>query len=89
MSNANMHVFTTKEIIDKSLLITNVVHDHEGDWQFFSKDEEPSEENGRIVSLGEILEMDSTIDEILWLPKGMEAWRNSSGDKWITAVYSP
>ena len=89
MSIPDILVFTTKEIIEKNLPITNVVHDHEGDWQFFSKDEESIEENGRIVSLGEILEMDSTIDEILWLPKGMEAWRNSPGDKWITAVYSP
>ncbi len=65
------------------------MHDFDGDWQFFGDEKDISNENARIVTLNEILEMDPTLKEILWIPQGTEAWRKKVGDEWTTGVYAP
>jgi hypothetical protein len=83
----NKPVFTTKFVIEDRSEIVYVAHDKEGDWQFFSE-EDASEQDARIISINEILELDGSLKEILWIPEGTEAWREGVGKEWTTKVYS-
>jgi hypothetical protein len=83
----NKTVFTTKFVIEDRSEIIYVAHDKDGDWQFFSK-EDASEQEARIVFMNEILDLDTSLKEILWIPEGTEAWREGVGKEWTTKVYS-
>jgi len=83
----NKPVFTTRFVIENLSEIIYVVHDKDDDWQLFSK-EDAGEQDARVVSMGEILNIDPTIEEILWIPEGTEAWRDGIGKEWTTKVYS-
>lgn len=84
--NKNVPVFTTKYAIENEALITNVVHDSEGDWQFFTKEDDTTNESARIVSLEEILTLDPSIEAILWIPEGTKAWRSDKDSEWTTGI---
>lgn len=86
--NLDMAVFTTKYIIENNSSVVYVVHDHDGDWQFLGREEDINEKDGRIIALGEMINIDPSIKDILWLPSGMEARRSAIGDEWTTEVYS-
>jgi len=77
-------VFATKFIIVDKKDITIVRHEPEdGAWTFFSNDEYKNyEEVAKVVALGQIIEIDSTILEIAALPRGYYASRKSKQDKW-------
>lgn len=79
-------VFTTKYVIENNSPIIYVSHDLEGDWQFFGKEKNLTEDDGRIASLGEIVEIEPSIKEILWIPKGMQAWLDVTTKEWSTSV---
>ena len=49
---------------------------------------EKDEKDGRVVSMEEILSLDSTLKNILWLPEGTEARRKNIEGEWRTSVYS-
>ena len=66
-------VFTTKYVLENNSPIVYASHDDGGDWQFFGKEEELSEEDSRIISFGEMLKICPSLKEILWISKGMEA----------------
>ena len=54
------------------------------DWQFFSDDELPSSGDwARLVSLRQILELDSTIIELYDLPINYVASRVNISDEWL------
>jgi hypothetical protein len=86
----NTAVFTTRFVTDKKE-ITHVTHEKEdGAWQFFSDDQFDNFESvAKIVGLGEIIKMDSTIHELADMPLGYEANRKFKGDKWIMTEIKP
>jgi len=81
----NTAVFTTAFVIIDKKDITMVTHEKEdGAWQFFSDDKfDNFEDVAKVVGLGEIIKMDSTILELADLPEGFTAKRKFKGDKWI------
>jgi len=84
----NQAVFTTKYITEDKSIIVYVVHDKDEDWQFFGSEKGIDEKDGRVISLGEVIRLDPTIKEILWIPAGTEAWRANPGSEWTTGIYS-
>ena len=80
-------VFTTKYVMEGSSCIVYVVHEKDHEWQFFGNEKDISESDARIISLGEMLDLDPTIQGILWIPPGTEAWRGCVEDDWTTAVF--
>ena len=66
----NMAVFTTKFVVIDKKEITKVTHDDEdGAWQFFSSDNfDNFEQVVKIVGLGEIIKIDSSVLEIADMP---------------------
>ena len=80
----NTAVFTTKFVVIEKKIITIVRHKSEdGAWTFFSNDKYDNyEEVAKIVGLGELIKIDSTILQISDMPEGFYAQRNSKQDEW-------
>lgn len=83
--NLNLAVITTRFVLEENSTIVYVTHDEDGYWQFFGEEEGIEEGDGRITSLGEIIEMDPTIKDILDIPEGGEAWRSKDTKEWTTS----
>jgi hypothetical protein len=81
----NTAVFTTKFVITDNKEITEVHHDEDdGAWQFFSNDNFADfSKVSKIVGLGQITKIDSTLFEIADMPTGNVARRKYKGDKWV------
>ncbi|MBI2285192.1 MAG: hypothetical protein HYU71_15885 [Bacteroidetes bacterium] len=82
----NKEVYTLKQVVHDGMPIVYVVHDKDGNWQFLSRGE-VSESDLMIISLKQMLEIDSSIEEILWIPEGIEAIREGPSKKWTTKVF--
>src|SRR5450432_2879285 len=82
---SNTAVFTTKFVTTDNKDITYVTHDKDDSaWQFFSSDKiDNLEDVAKIVGLGQIIKIDSTILELADMPVGHSAYRKLKGDKWI------
>ena len=80
----NTAVFTTKFVIDEHKSITYVTHDlDDGAWQFFSDDEfDDFESVAKIVSIKQIVELDSTLLELANMPIGHYAIRENISGEW-------
>jgi hypothetical protein len=80
----DMGVYTSKDIVDDGKWIHFVSHDEEdGTWQFHSIDGAPSSENdGRMVTLRTIFELDPTVADLADLPLGSCAWRETETSPW-------
>jgi hypothetical protein len=78
----NVAVFTTSDVISGSHPILCVIHDaDDGAWQFHSG-EGFNHEDCKVVSLGEIVSIDSSILNLADLPLGWIANRKSQNDCW-------
>jgi hypothetical protein len=78
---ANRAVFTTRPVLESGHPILLVTHGQDGDWQFLCGTTNRSED-GRVVSLGAILERDPTLAEVANLPEGFRAQRRQQGARW-------
>lgn len=81
----NTAVFTTKFVTTDKKEITEVHHDEdEGDWQFFSDDHfKDYRQVVKVVGLGQIIKLDTTLLEIADMPVGYLAHRKFRGDRWV------
>ena len=81
----NTMVFTTKKIVRENDPILYVYHDEEdGAWQFHHG-ESVEVIDAEILALHEIVERDSTVNELSNLPMGWMAWRESKILPWTRA----
>jgi hypothetical protein len=80
-------VFTTQYVIESKSVIVYVCHDDDGDWQFHGAEDDISEDEMRVVGLGEIITLDNTILDISDLPIGFEAIRKDINSPWT--IISP
>ena len=85
MENLNdTAVFTTKFVIEQNQTITYVTRDlDDGAWQFFSDDKfDDYEKVAKIVGLNEIMEMDSSLNDLRNMELGNVATRQNKSDVW-------
>ena len=75
----NTSVFTTKKIVVALETITTVIHDYEGEWQFLGNSDVTMEDL-LMVSIKQILEIDDTIEKVLDMKQGQEAYRLPNGE---------
>jgi hypothetical protein len=78
----NTAVFTTRFVLEKSSSILIVFHFDDGNWQFSGIEDNLSDDDFRVVSLGEIIELDSTVLELCDMPINSEARRLSRDSPW-------
>ena len=77
-------VITLKEILDGKKPVLYVSHDEEdGMWQFLDGSDELDIDNARIVTLEEILGVDSSLSSLLDLSIGWKAERVDRDTKWF------
>jgi len=81
----NTAVFTTSFVIIDKKDITLVEHDEaDGAWQFLSDDKfDDFTKVAKLVGLGGIVKLDSTLLELADMPTGYFAHRASKADKWV------
>jgi hypothetical protein len=77
----NLGIFTTRQWLELGKPILKVIHDNDGDWQFLTGDSMP--EDGKLISLKEMVKSDKTLNEVFDLDYGEEAEREFIGGKWI------
>ena len=80
--NLACYVFTTKYVVKESSLVTTVLHEADGDWQFLGHEQNLCIEDAMLLSLKEILIIDSSLRSILNLPLGKKAIRKDIKDNW-------
>ncbi|GAB6122832.1 hypothetical protein [Dysgonomonas termitidis] len=78
----NKAVITTRYVLDANTLITYVVYDEDGEWQFFS-DDDITESDACVVSVKQMLELDESLNE-LDLKPGQAAERSDADAPWQT-----
>ncbi|WP_123905568.1 hypothetical protein [Chryseobacterium sp. ERMR1:04] len=83
----DLAVISTKFVLEDNSPIISVFKDNEGDWQFFGKEKDITEEDARVISLGEVLKIDQSIKDILTLNNGSHAWREAVGEEWKIEKY--
>ena len=77
----NLGIFTTRQWLELEKPILRVFHDIDGDWQFLTGDQLP--EDIRLVSLGEIIKRDTTLNDVFNLDYGESATREFITGKWV------
>lgn len=86
----NTACITTVDIVAGRAPITEVYHDYGGGWQFLNSRDMPlTADDGRVVCLSSIVELDESISELHELDFGWRAFRNSPAEKWATEKNHP
>ena len=79
----NVATITVRQIVVGQAPILLVTHDvDDGGWQFLTGGSF-STADGMIVGLGEIVKLDSSVEELADLPIGWRAWRASPTGEWM------
>ena len=77
----NRAVFTTRQVLEGGYPVVLVTHDHEGNWQFLcGTTDDPKD--GRLVGMATVIEKNPTILELVDLPVGWQAIRESTDRPW-------
>ena len=80
--NLNTAVFTTRFVIENGSPILFVFHYEDDSWQFSGPEEGLYDNDYRVVSLGEIIEHDKSIAEIVDIPINSNAMRLNINSPW-------
>lgn len=80
--NLNTAVFTTKSVIEENSPILFVFHFDDGSWQFAGAEDNLSDDDFKIVSLGEIIEHDKSVVELGDMPINSDAKRSNPTSPW-------
>lgn len=78
--DSNLGVFATK-ILLKGRPVRYVYHNLDGDWQFHTA-ANPKEEDACVLSLAEVVRLDSSINGLFDLPLGWMSSRKSKDSEW-------
>lgn len=82
----NTAVFTTRFVLEEKSPILFVFHFDDGSWQFSGKESSLSDEDFKIISLGEMIEIDKSIIELADMPINSEATRLNITSAWRIAT---
>ena len=84
----NRAVLTTKHVLDGTHPILLVSHDEESDWQFLCGTTNRPED-GRVVSLANVVEQHPAVVELVDLPVGWKAMRDGVDQPWRRVKSEP
>lgn len=78
----NVAAITTRQVIEDNFPVLNVIHySHDHSWAFTCGTSNNTED-GRVISMGEVLKIDASLAEIADLPPGWCAFRDRDGGTW-------
>jgi len=78
----NTAIFTTKYILNNSPILFVYHYEEDGAWEFLGK-ENQNDEDYRVISLEEIINIDTTILDVSSMKMGYYAERKSKESEWI------
>lgn len=79
----NTACFVCDHGLNKERPILFVSHDQEdASWQFLCGEEDHTEDNIRIIGLGEVVVLDESLNALYEMPAGVNAERDHIGGKW-------
>ena len=78
----NTATFTCTHVLNHEKPITLASHDEDGYWQFLCDSESHSDEESKVVGLGEIYAIDKTIAKLANLDYGHIAYRDKQNSEW-------
>lgn len=81
----DLEVYTTKNTLEGNPILW-VYHTHEGDWEFHSE-EYPDIENVQVITLGNLVLKDTSLNDVHILSYGQSAIRENSHSPWEFADY--
>jgi len=79
-------VFTTRFVLDRQSPILIAYHYDDGSWQFSGREDNLTDEDFKVVSLGEIIELDKSLLDLCDMPINSEATRLSITSPWRIVV---
>lgn len=74
--------FVCNHVINKTKPILYVTHDSEGYWEFLCGEDDHTEENIKVISLLQAVELDNTINDLHEMPINVGAKRRKMTEKW-------
>lgn len=77
----NTASFTTRYVLDGTLPILEVYHDHDGEWQFMCGTTNATAD-AKLVCLGCMVRRDPTLVQLANMPAGWLAYRDSLEQPW-------
>ena len=83
----NTASFTTTYVLEGSLPILEVYHDHDGEWQFMCGTTNATVD-AKLVCLGCMVERDPTLNQLADMPTGWLAYRESQEHPWSREEYA-
>ena len=83
----NTAAITSRQVLEDLLPILVVIHyDDDHSWAFLCGTTN-SENDGRVISMEEIVRRDPSLHLIADLPPGMKAWRTTTNAPWIREYF--
>ena len=79
----NKSVLTTSYVLCNDSPVTYVVYDEDGDWQLFGDEEFNDDDEPYLVSVDEILEMDSALRKLPDMQTGQAVYRQKDSTRWF------
>lgn len=79
--------FATRHVVDGSLPILEVYHDHDGEWQFMCGTTNATSD-AKLVCLGCVIERDPSLSQLADMPAGWLAHRESPEHPWSREEYA-
>jgi hypothetical protein len=73
-------------VVQKKQPILYVIHNNEGEWQFLA-DETMQLDPVVVLSIRDLVAIDSTVTDVAYLKKGWKAWRTDKASPWNSAIY--
>lgn len=81
-------VLATGYVASDELPVLQVVHEHDGDWQFLDDVHDPEIEHAAWLCMHHLVEADPTLREaVAALRRGQRARRGDVGDQWSVEAY--
>jgi hypothetical protein len=77
----NVAATTTRQVLEGKPILRVVHYEDDHSWAFTCGTTD-DEADGRVISMEEAVDLDSTIKEVADLPPGWGAWRTAAGEKW-------
>jgi hypothetical protein len=80
----NVAAISTRQVIELNNPIILVTHyEDDESWAFLFGTTKDYTNDGRVIGMGEALDLDQTLRSVADLPPGWSAWRESKDSEWV------
>ena len=81
-NDKNMVVITSRYVLYDKVPILLVIHNKDGIWEFYGKEKLEHDDDYKVISIEEIIKLDSSILKLSTMNAGCYAIRNIKNELW-------